>query len=145
MLLGSFGAPWGALVPGGAPWGALGAFWGGCWGALGVPWGAFLDFDENWTSLSEQMGSKYAASQQSLASRNSSASSAELNQTNPARTYVLHAPGAKMTVVYTNSLKQGRQVFFPRRSLRSSSWLGSFAFKRCPRDELWKSTVENDL
>ena len=101
---------WDALLaPLGCPWAPLGPL-GTPRGALGVPWGAFLEFDVYWTSLSEQMGSKYAACHQNVVSRNSStsstssASSAEMVQTGPVRTYVLHAPGAKMTVVYTNSL-----------------------------------------
>ena len=35
-----------------------------------------------------------------------SPASAEMQQTGPVRTYVLHAPGAKMTVVSTNSFKR---------------------------------------
>ena len=108
---------WDALLaPLGCPWAPLGPL-GTPRGALGVPGGAFLEFDVYWTSLSEQMGSKYAACHQNIASRNSSTSSAssasstsstssaEMVQTGPVRTYVLHAPGAKMTVVYTNSFK----------------------------------------
>ena len=34
-----------------------------------------------------------------------SPNSAEMVHAGPLQTYVLHAPGAKMTVVYTNSLK----------------------------------------
>ena len=34
------------------------------------------------------------------------ADSAEMVQPEPVRAWVLHAPGAKMTVVYTNSLKK---------------------------------------
>ena len=63
---------WDALLaPLGCPWALLGPL-GTPRGALGVPWGAFLDFDENWTSLSEQMVPKYHACHQNIASRNSS-------------------------------------------------------------------------
>ena len=65
--LGAFGIP---LAPFGVPWGPF-----GCpLGPLGLPGGALghlLDFVENWTSFSEQMGRKSAASAQLQASRNS--------------------------------------------------------------------------
>ena len=58
---------------------------------------------------------KYCTCAQNLTFRNSSrdsedsldsGDSPEIVQTRPVRPWVLHAPGAKMTVVYTNSLKQ---------------------------------------
>ena len=63
------------------------------------------------TSNSEHLALKSSACLQNLTSRGSSADSAnsadsaEMVQTGPVRAWVLHAPGAKMTVVYTNSLK----------------------------------------
>ena len=41
-------------------------------GSFGMPLGSFLRFDENWTSLSEQMWQKRRSVVQKLASRNSS-------------------------------------------------------------------------
>ena len=64
---------------------------------------------ENWRADSKHLALKSAACRQNLASQGSSANppdSAEMVQTGPVQTWVLHAPGAKVTVVYTNSLKQ---------------------------------------
>ena len=95
---GSFGMPFWLL------WDALGLLWVPL-GRLGVPWGAFLEFDVYWTSLSEQMGSKYAACHQKRASRNSW-DTAHSEHTDTLSTQevllrapLLHAPGARMTVV----------------------------------------------
>ena len=117
------GAQWAPWAPNGFPMELHGARMGCPWppmaphgrpipnpthGCLGVPWGAFLDFDENWTSLSEQMGSKYAACHQKRASRNSwdTAHTAHTEHTDTLSTQevllrapLLHAPGARMTVV----------------------------------------------
>ena len=75
------------------------------WGPLGLPMGALgkiLDFVENWTSNSEQMGRITAACRQNRASRNSR--DTEYFATFPTqqvllRAPFLHAPGARMTVV----------------------------------------------
>ena len=64
-----------------------------------------------WTPFSEQMCHKYRTCAQKIASRNSCGDSGdfpdspEIFQTRPVRPWLLHAPGAKMTVVHTNSLK----------------------------------------
>ena len=58
------------LAPSGVPLGSLGR----PLGQSGTPWtalGRLLDFVENWTSLSEQMGRISAACAQNIASRNS--------------------------------------------------------------------------
>jgi hypothetical protein len=70
---------------------------------------------ENWISFYMQMGRISATCTQDIASRNSCADSAdsafspEMVQDGMVRPAFLHVPGAKMTVVYTNSLK--RNVF----------------------------------
>ena len=56
-----FGFLW---LPFGSPLASFGSF--------GMPLGSFLRFDENWTSLSEQMWQKRRSVVQKLASRNSS-------------------------------------------------------------------------
>ena len=66
----------------------------------------------NWRWNSEYLALKSAACRQKMTSQASSADSAnsadsaEMVQAGPVQAWVLHAPGAKMTVVYTNSLKQ---------------------------------------
>ena len=71
---------------------------------------------QKWTSNSEHLALKSAACHQNMTSWGSladppdsadPADSAEMVQTGPVRAWVLHALGAKMTVVCTNSLEIG--------------------------------------
>ena len=66
------------------------------------------DVIDKWTLFSKQMCPKYRTCAQKLTSWRSSPDSPdspEMVQTGLVWPWVLHASGAKMTVVYTNSLK----------------------------------------
>ena len=108
-------APFGSLE------GAVGPSLGGLWDPFWASWaalGRLVVFIENSMSLSEQMSPKYRACAQKQASQNSPADllgstrSSRIHRIHRKRRHpwlvppwVPHAPGARMTVVNTNSLK----------------------------------------
>ncbi len=77
---------------------------------MGAPWAPMSDptFRGN-VAKPPCLPTKYSLSELTPSSA-ASAASAEMVQTGPVRTYVLHAPGAKMTVVHTNSLKLYKMI-----------------------------------
>ena len=91
------------------------------------------DFIEKGAPFSEQMRPKYRTCAQNLTSQNSSgdsgdsedspdsADSPEMAQTGPVQPWVLHAPGAKMMVVYTKTPSNKNKEASPRDFI---SWKG---------------------